>query len=105
MALNLLQAINLPIANLGFWSPILPIEDSAINQILFWIKRDYPEIKWFVWQSGEDEKAPAVITRKWIEMIKKVGFEVSYQEEPHSTHYVYLGDPEKEFYSLIKKLK
>jgi len=105
MALNLLQAVKLPIANLGFWSPILPIEDSVINQILFWIKRDYSEIKWFVWQSGEDEKAPAVITRKWIGMIKKIGFEVSYQEEPHSTHYVYLGDPEKEFYGKLKSLK
>jgi len=105
MALNLLQAIKLPIANLGFWSPILPDDDSVIYRILSWIKKDYPQIRWFVWQGAEDERAPVAVTHKWIKMIEKAGFEVFYQEEPHSTHFVYLGDPEKEFYNMLNNLK
>lgn len=105
MALSLLQLIHLPVYSLGFWSPILPTDNTEIQQILLWLKKDYPDLKWYIWQGEEDEEAPVTVTRSWIKSIEKVGFEVVYNEEPHSTHLVYLGDPLKEYMELLKRIE
>jgi len=48
MVLNLIQLIHLPVSNLGFWSPILPTDNTEIQQILLWLKNDYPDLKWYI---------------------------------------------------------
>ena len=104
MALDLLQIQCLPVRYVGFWSPILPEKKATIYGVLQRVKHRNPDLEWYVWQGAEDKKAKVTITRQWVEYMRSIGFKVTYFEEPHSTHFVYLGDPEKEFLKILNHM-
>jgi hypothetical protein len=103
IALELLLSQKLPITHIGLWSPILPQDISRAFIIATNLKKDYPNLKITIWQGVEDERASVIVTRRWVELFKSMSFEVEYYEQPHSSHFVYLGNPEKEFIRIISK--
>jgi len=103
LLISLMKRVRLPASNIGFSNPIFPDKDKYMISTLRWIKKLYPEVKWYIWQAGEDKKAPINVTVKWIDYMKKLDFDLRYFIEPHSNHDVYIGDQEKAFYEIINR--
>ncbi|MCA0447831.1 MAG: hypothetical protein LCH54_16555 [Bacteroidetes bacterium] len=101
--LELLQEKVIPLHQLALISVVLPNDETDMTRLLLGVKRNYPKLKFFVRHGMNDEEAPLFIVRKFEILIKKMGFQIDYEEVPFSSHWSFIQDPENIFYNSLTK--
>lgn len=98
---ELLKTIELDLKSIGIISPFVPDDTIEMQQLISYIKMNYPSLRWFVRHGLNDEDSPISRTRKFIELLEQNNIEVDYEEIPYSTHWNYIYDQEREYYRYV----
>lgn len=99
---ELLKIIEINIESVGIISPFVPDDEVEMQQLISYIKLNYPDLKWFIRHGLNDEDSPISRTRKFVKLLGDNGITVNYKEIPYSTHWNYIYDQEKEYYRFVK---
>lgn len=105
MVLELVQKLDSDIASIGVISPLIALQEHAVTRKLLEIQRKHPEVKWFVRHGLEDHDVPVYRARNFRALLKQLGFEVEYDEVPHSSHWNYLIDPAEEYVRFVQSFE
>ena len=60
-----------------------------------------PDIRWFIRAAMNDSDVPIHQIRRWAAALESAGYSVDYKEMPHSSHWVWLGDPVHDFATAV----
>jgi predicted esterase len=106
--LKLLTEISLPLKTIVLIGPIIHEDETQLYSLLLRIKKKYPALTWHIRHGLNDSVAPLHLTRALVQHLKKMGFQIDYEELPHSNHFCHLIDPERQYYQkqyLLTKTK
>ncbi|MBN8707405.1 MAG: hypothetical protein J0L62_16150 [Bacteroidetes bacterium] len=101
--LELLGSKVIPLKSIALISAVLPDNETELTRLLLNIRDTYPGLSLFVRHGLDDTDAPVFVIRKFVQIAEKLGFQIDYSEVPYSSHWSYLVDPEKEYYTSIGK--
>ncbi len=99
---ELLKTIEIDIESVGIISPFVPDNEVEMQQLISYIKLNYPDLKWFIRHGLNDEDSPISRTRKFVKLLDNNGITVNYMEIPYSTHWNYIYDQEREYYRFVQ---
>ena len=100
---ELLKIIDVKLNSIGIISPYVPDSEIEMQQLISYIKINYPDLEWFIRHGLNDADSPISRTRKFVELLRKNNYIVDYEEIPYSTHWNYIYDQEHEYYKYVSE--